>query len=311
MRIPTTLAEATPPGWVDWHQWIPVGIICGLILLVPVITRMVRTAWVTSLGKLPIQRERGVRRIDTIISFFRSLTYFALTLMLVFFALHAVFPEFNPLAATGALSVVALILTGMFKDVVVDVVKGLDILVGAHYDVGDYVEVAGTAGHVVDFQLKYTKLRTASGEEIVLNNAQCIPSRRFRQGWVTNHVGIPLANAADEPTARDVVNRASAELDHQVEAVQDQPTYLESLPLPTTGGVALRYAVNVLPGAKWVMDDYYLPLLKRTLEAAEIPLGGEITYFHMNDIETFRKLFSRSLSREEIQRWAHAQPPAS
>ena len=154
---------------------------------------------------MPGDLDRGTRRVDTILAFIRSIAYFALTLMLVFFSLNAVVPNFNPLAATGALSIVALILTGMFKDVVVDVVKGLDILLGSHYDIGDFIQVADTSGHVVDFQLKYTKLRTASGEQVVLNNAKCIPSKCFRSGYVVNYVDVPLANTADEPATRDVI----------------------------------------------------------------------------------------------------------
>ena len=81
------------------------------------------------------------------------------------------------------------------------------------------------------------------------------------------------------------------------------PAYECTLPVPTTGGVVLRYAVNVLPGANWVLDEVYLPLIKRTLESAEIPLAGEISYFYMNDVKTFRKLFNRKLTQQEIESW--------
>jgi small-conductance mechanosensitive channel len=242
-----------------------------------------------------------------LLSFVRSIVYFTLFILAVFFAIHSVWPDFNPLAATGALSIVALILTGMFKDVVVDVVKGLDILLGSHYDVGDYVEVAGTSGHVIDFQLKYTRLRTPSGEEVVLNNAQCIPSRRFRQGRVTNYVSVPLAKAEDEQAARDVLDSAAIELDHLVEAVQDRPTFKSSIPLPASGGVVLRYVVHVLPGARWVMDENFVPLIKRSLNTAGIELGGDLTYFYMNDVAHFRQLFNRDLSPDEIEEWIASQ----
>ena len=59
-----------------------------------------------------------------------------------------------------------------------------------------------------------------------------------------------------------------------------------------------------MPGARWVLDDGYLPLLNRSLEAANIPLAGGITSSHMNDVETFRKLFDRTLTEAEIRKWA-------
>jgi small-conductance mechanosensitive channel len=297
-------AEATAGTWLDPRRWIPVGIVLVMFPLVPVCLGLLRVVWSRGLRRMPGDLRRGTRRVDTVVAFIRSIAYFALTIMLVFFTLNAVFPSFNPLAATGALSIVALILTGMFKDIVVDVVKGLDILLGAHYDIGDFIEVADASGHVVDFQLKYTKLRTASGEQVVLNNAKCIPSKCFRSGYVVNYVDIPLADAGDESAARDVVERAGAELNQLVEAVRDTPSYCRTFPLPATGGVLIRYQISVLPGARWVLDDGYLPLLNRSLEAANIPLAGGITSFHMNDVETFRKLFDRTLTEAEIRKWA-------
>jgi len=297
-------AGSTADTWLDPWRWIPVGIVLIMFPLVPVVLGVLRYVWGRGLRQMPGDRVRGMRRVDTILAFIRSIVYFALTLMLVFFSLNAVVPNFNPLASTGALSIVALILTGMFKDVVVDVVKGLDILLGSHYDIGDFIEVADTSGHVVDFQLKYTKLRTASGEQVVLNNAKCIPSKCFRSGYVVNYVDIPLANTADEPAARDTIERAGVELNQLVEAVRDVPSYHETFVLPASGGILVRYEISVLPGASWVLDDGYLPLLKGSLKAAGIPLAGEITYFHMNDIATFRKLFDRTLTEDEIRTWA-------
>ena len=297
-------ASSTPSTWLDPRRWIPVGIVLVMFPLVPVVLRLLRFTWRRGLRQMPGDVLRGTRRVDTILAFVRSIAYFALTLMLVFFSLNAFVPNFNPLAATGALSIVALILTGMFKDVVVDVVKGLDILLGAHYDIGDFIEVADTSGHVVDFQLKYTKLRTASGEQVVLNNAKCIPSKCFRSGYVVNYVDIPLANSGDQSAARDVIEQVGVELNQLVEAVRDVPAYCDTFALPATGGILVRYEISVLPGARWVLDNGYLPLLDRSLKAADIPLAGAITSFHMNDIATFRKLFDRSLTEAEIRTWA-------
>ncbi len=169
------------PLWPD--RLLPLVIVLALIPLVPLLTGLVRRFWLASVAQMPWRVPRAVKRVETLLSFVRSIAYFTLFILAVFFAIHSIWPDFNPLAATGALSIVALILTGMFKDVVVDVVKGLDILLGSHYDVGDYIEAGGTSGHVIDFQLKYTRLRTPSGEEVVLNNAQCIPSRGSARVW--------------------------------------------------------------------------------------------------------------------------------
>ncbi|NIL98385.1 MAG: hypothetical protein GTO53_10890 [Planctomycetales bacterium] len=127
---------------------------------------------------------------------------------------------------------------------------------------------------------------------------------------VTNYVSVPLRKVADEQAARDVLDRAAIELDQLVEAVQDRPSFESSIPLPASGGVVLRYVVHVLPGARWVMDEIFVPLLKRSLESVGVERGGEITYFYMNDMAHFRQLFHRDLSPDAIERWRKEEDEA-
>lgn len=291
MFMAIEVVNAQLPDWAE--PWLPVVV---FVLLVPVAKfalAVLRRAWLAGAEKVPFDRPRARQRIETVIAFIRSVVYFTLVFLALMYSLKALFPGFDPATATGALSIVALVLTGMFRDVVVDVVKGLDILFGGHYGVGDYIRVGNFAGHVVDFQLKYTKLRTASGEEIVINNAACIPSRRFPEGTVENYVDVPLANKADEARAKERLEAVATTLVSQVEAVQERPRLKESFPLPGGDGLVLRYAVKVLPGANWAIQDYYIPLIHRALEQAEIPLTGDATFFFMNDVSLFRTLFNR------------------
>jgi small conductance mechanosensitive channel len=278
------------PDWAD--KWIPMVAFLALIPVTRLVFAIIRRVWLAGITKVPIDRQRARQRIETVLSFVRSVIYFALALLALMYGLRAVFPNFDPATATGALSILALVLTGMFRDVVVDVVKGLDILFGGHYAVGDYIRVGNYSGYVVDFQLKYTKLRSAGGEEIVLNNASCIPSRRFPRGWVSNFVDIPLANPQDQVRAKEILDSIGDALIEMVEQVKEKPSFQLAHALPD-GGLVLRYSIKVLPGADWVINDRYLPVIRSALQKAEIPLARDISFFFMNDVEQFRDLFGR------------------
>jgi len=290
-------AQAAIPAW--FAPWIPVLSVAVLIPLVPLATRLVRARLLGRLKKISFGGDRNVQRVETLVTFVGSILYFALLLVTFSFALQALFPSYNPWAATGALSIVALLLTGIFRDMVIDVVRGIGILFGGHYDVGDFIDVGGGfSGFVTEFQLMYTKLRSISGEELVLNNARCIPSRRFPEGWVLNHVDIPLAEAADEARARELLDGLGHELHAEVECVRDAPICEQVIARAASGGVLLRYAVRIVPGTSWVIEEKFLPAIRRELEKASIPLASEPGYFFMNDVASFRGLFGRSSPKQ-------------
>lgn len=277
------------PKWAD--PWLPVVILLAMIPATKFALIIISRIWLVAAERVR-DKARAKQRIRTIIAFVRSVLYSLLLLMALMQALRAVFPGFDPATATGALSIVALLLTGMYRDVVVDVVKGLDILFGQHYAVGDYIRVGNFSGYVIDFQLKYTKLRSASGEEIVINNAACIPSRRFPGGAVLNFVDIPLARPADEPRAKQVIDEVSNSLIELVEQVRDKPAFQAAFP-SVAGSLVLRYSAHLLPGADWAIGERFVPMVRSALAAADIPLACEPSHFFMNDIEQFRSLFER------------------
>src|SRR5690606_11182573 len=128
------------------------------------------------------------KRVETLINFTSSIV----RVFMWIFAVILVLAEFDidPARTTGVIGVFGLLLAGMFQQLVIDFVKGLDILTGRHYNVGDFVELDGKTGHVIDFTVKHTRIRTPSGQEYNLPNSKCIPSRRFPEGYVDNYIDI-------------------------------------------------------------------------------------------------------------------------
>ena len=190
-------------------------------------------------------------------------------------------------------------MAGMFQQIVVDFVKGLDIIAGRHYDVGDFVEVDGKTGHVVDFSVKHTRIRTPSGQEFNIPNSRCVPSRRFPDGYVDNYVDITLKSSADEDRAKAAIDAVCPNLNQRIEPLRNEPALASRFSAPHDRAV-LRYRVSVLPGCAWVVSDYFIPAVTEALAEAGVEIAGQPTSIFINRVETFRKLFSRRLTEEEI-----------
>jgi len=239
----------------------------------------------------------SVKRVGTLLSFAGSIA----KLFVWIFGIMAVLKEFgiDPSVSAGAIGLIGLILAGMFQQIVIDFVKGLDIIAGRHYNVGDFIEVNGKLGHVLDFSAKYTRIRTVSGQEFNIPNSQCVPSRRFPDGYVDNYVDISLKNSADEQRAVSAIGPVCEDLNQRIEPVRNIPTLVKRFSGPQ-GRLVLRYQVRVLPGCDWVITDYFIPSVKDILAQQGIESAADPTFFFINRIETFRKLFSRQLTEQEI-----------
>lgn len=270
-----------------------------VVWIAELIARWIKSIWPNSAF--------SVKRVSTLATFTASIV----RLFIWIFGVITILYEFgiDPATSTGAIGLVGLIMAGMFQQIVVDFIKGLDIIAGRHYNVGDFVEVDSKHGHVIDFSVKYTRIRTFSGQELNIPNSRCIPSRRFPEGFVDNYVDIVLSEGADVNEAKGAIARAGMYVARQLEAVKERPSFVERF--RTVGGrPVLRYHVRVLPGCDWVIADYYVPAVKAALEAKDIGIEGEPKHFFINRIDTFRKLFSRRLSEEEIlQEAAEADLP--
>jgi len=294
--------ELVPPVSPIWKNKIIRSICWGLGILsllwaVRPLKWLIRGA-VSGFNAL-FSRRRSAMRIDTWVSFGGSI----LKLGIVVYALIKVLSELGiePAKSSGPIALFGLILAGMFQQIVIDIVKGVDILVGRHYNVGDFVEVDGKHGHVVDFNIKYTRIRSFAGQEFNIPNSRCVPSRRFPDGFVSNYVDITLKSPADEDRAKIAVGAVCAEINQRIEPVRDLPTLSECFH-GRHDGVTLRYRVRVLPGCDWVVKDHFIPAVKEAMAKEDVELAGEPTVSTINRIETFRKLFSRRLSEEEIVR---------
>jgi small conductance mechanosensitive channel len=241
----------------------------------------------------------SVKRATTLLSFAGSI----IKLFVWIFGAVAVLNEFgiDPAASTGAIGLIGLIMAGMFQQIVIDFVKGLDIIAGRHYNVGDFVELDGKLGHVVDISVKHTRIRTLSGQEFNLPNSRCVPSRRFPEGFVDNYVDVVLASSADEAQAKEAIAPVCADLNRRLEPIRSEPI-LDFRFLGPEDQATLRYLVRVLPGCDWVVTDHFIPAIKEALQKRGVHLASEPTFCFINRIATFRKLFSRQLTEEEIIR---------
>ena len=95
----------------------------------------------------------------------------------------------------AGIDITAIIAAGAFgigfalKDLIMNFLAGIMILVGKHFTIGDFIQVNGTLGKIIEIQSRVTILRAINGTKVIVPNAELLskqvvsftsnPLRRF------------------------------------------------------------------------------------------------------------------------------------
>jgi small-conductance mechanosensitive channel len=121
------------------------------------------------------------------------------------------------LVATGVgLSQIALITSALsvgigfgLQQIVQNFVAGVILLVERPVKVGDWVNVGGVEGDVLDIRVRATEIRPADGSTVIVPNANLITlnvqNKTLRRGRARDRIQFGVATPADVPRARDLV----------------------------------------------------------------------------------------------------------
>ncbi len=219
----------------------------GLKLLAAIVVFVVGR-WLV--GRVTRLLEAGMKRANTdptLIGFFRNIIYFGLLTMVVIAAVGQLGVQTTSfIAVLGAAGLaIGLALQGSLANFA----AGVLMIIFRHFKAGDYVEVAGVAGSVVDLHLFTTTLRTPDNKIIVIPNAQ------VTGGTITNYSALDtrrldLEFGVSYSDDLDHVKRVIKEVLDAEERLLEDPA--PTIGLLTLGDSSVNFAVR-----PWVRSSDY------------------------------------------------------
>ena len=219
----------------------------GLKLLAAIVV-FVAGRWLA--GRITRLLEAGMKRAETdptLIGFFRNIIYFGLLTMVVIAAVGQLGVQTTSfIAVLGAAGLaIGLALQGSLANFA----AGVLMIIFRHFKTGDYVEVAGVAGSVVELHLFTTTLRTPDNKIIVIPNAQ------VTGGTITNYSALDtrrldLEFGVSYSDDLDHVKRVIKEVLDAEERLLEDPA--PTIGLLTLGDSSVNFAVR-----PWVRSSDY------------------------------------------------------
>jgi small conductance mechanosensitive channel len=182
-----------------------------------------------------------------------------------------------PLAAGG----VALGLGA--QRLVSDLIGGSFIIAERQYGLGDLIEVAattqtdGATGTVEDLTLRITRLRTASGERVIIPNGQIVQVTNLSSDWARAVVDVPIPLEADVVRATELLHRVGEE------AYTDEELRPLLLDAPTVMGVEsfegsqirLRLIARTQPGQQFDVARRLRGRIAEAFQREGVPTSAE------------------------------------
>ena len=114
-----------------------------------------------------------------------------------------------------SIGVAGVIIGLALQDMVSDFLAGILILFDNHYTIGDVVSIDGFMGEVVGFGLMTTKIKAATGEELIIANSAFKKVINYSMHNIVHYINIDVAY----DTNIDLLEKVLTEMQDEVEKI--------------------------------------------------------------------------------------------
>ncbi len=167
-----------------------------------------------------VRPRRGSASVPKVV---RDILRWVLSLAGLMVIVRVVFPQADLNVLAFSSIVVGYILGNASQDTLGNLISGLALNTESPFSIGDWVEIAGHRGRVVDMTWRATRLRTRLDDYIILPNAVISrdPIINFSRPTQVHGIKLPVGVNYDVPP--NTVRRALLEVMRSVPAVLDMP----------------------------------------------------------------------------------------
>lgn len=256
----------------------------GLILIVTVALWNASELLVERLLKLgsrKLDRDRTVRRLDTLVPLLTSVLQTTITVLSALLILSELGVNIGPLLA-GA-GILGLAVGFGAQTLVKDLITGVTILLEDGATVGDVVEVAGHAGVVEEMRIRIMRLRDLSGVVHLVPYSEVTTIMNFTKDFSYYLFEVGIAYREDTDQVCDLLMEVSEDLCNDEEYSNDilEPLQILGVDQFADSAVVIKARIKTVPGKQWFVGRQFNRRMKKRFdeEGIEIPFPHTTVYF--------------------------------
>lgn len=148
---------------------IPSEVVKSLIMIVIFfVTYMIIKAVIKRIVKINVGDKHEQARRKTVLVLFRNIIKYVMIVITIITILGIC--HVNTTALVTSISALSVVIGLVFQDVLKDLLVGVSIILEDTFSIGDYVEINGFKGEVINFNFKSTRLKSLTNEVRIISN---------------------------------------------------------------------------------------------------------------------------------------------
>ncbi|MEW6275618.1 MAG: mechanosensitive ion channel family protein [Bacillota bacterium] len=216
------------------------------------------------------------KRIRTLIGLLRKIVWIGSVVVAIVIILGILDIDIRPIITAAGIGGLALGFGA--QSLVRDVISGFFMLLEDQIRIGDVVVLNGTAGEVVELNLRTTVLRDLSGTVHIFPNGKINSVSNMTKDWSRYVIDVGVAYKEDVDYVMSVLREIGAELSGDPEFSQYIVKPLEVLGVDNFGPseVVIKVMITTAPLKQWYVGRELRRRIKKTFDE----LGIEIPFPH-------------------------------
>ncbi len=222
-----------------------------------------------SLQRVGIKESPNQRRKKTIAKIMMSVAKYIIVIITLLVVLSIWGLNVGP-ALTG-LGIAGLVIGLGAQKFINDLISGFFIIFEHHFDVGDWIEVQGFMGEVIDIGLKTTKVRDFKGEIKIFNNGSIDPVSNFSVSESLAIADFSIAYKEDVKKTIELLTKELPAMKQEIPELLEAPRVLGVQSLADSG-VNLRVVAQVQSMTQYGVQRQLRQRIKEILDREEIEI---------------------------------------
>lgn len=206
----------------------------GIILFLIISSAIRKVGNVKVINRSAIQEKRR----KTIIVLINNIIKYIIAILIILAILNVY--GINTTSIIASLGIAGVVVGLAFQDIVKDFLAGMFIIIDNVYAVGDWVEINGFTGQVIEFGLKTTKIKAYTGEVKIISNSSFKEVTNYNLEEDNLLLKIPISYNADIDKIEEVL---ATTLDRIKENTNVKETHL--LGIDSFEESSMLYAVSI------------------------------------------------------------------